>query len=311
MFNPVLLAALVAFLPFNAMAGGPLRLALKAFHTADSMFLKIQDVAGEGTSAEILDRYGKVVLPGGGADGSLGTSDVLMALEKAGADLSGVEIVTPAERRTRPSPEIESVYLIRQEMTRMAAEKFKVPPGDITVELTAVPERLPPSNKVARLTVETVDEGWVATFYQEDGRVITSVPLKGTVSVQSLVVVARHSLMPGEFVTQEDFREEKRPVETLPGAYRKLTEIGKGRWQMTQGLEEGAALKKEDIQQAISFQKGGVVSLVMTSPQFQVRTVGRVKDILEDGAAVLVENLDSKKEVMGRPLSANEVEVVY
>ncbi len=311
MFNPVLLAALVAFLPFNAMAEGPLRLALKAYHTSDSSHLKFQDVAAEGTSNEILERYGKVVLSNAGSDGSLGASDVLMALEKAGADLSGIDIVTPAGRRTRPSPEIESVYLIRKEMARMASEKYKVLPEDITVELTAVPERLPPSRQVARLTVEEVSEGWVATFYQADGRVISSVPLKGNVSVQSLVVVARHSLMPGEFVTQENFREEKRPVDTLPGSFRKLTEIGKGRWQMTQGLEEGAPLKKEDIQQAVSLQKGGVVSLVMTNPQFQVRTVGRVKDILDGGAAVLVENLESKKEVMGRPLSANEVEVVY
>jgi hypothetical protein len=36
-----------------------------------------------------------------------------------------------------------------------------------------------------------------------------------------------------------------------------------------------------------------------------------VKEVLENGSSVMVENLDSKKEILGRPLSSSEVEVIY
>ena len=55
----------------------------------------------------------------------------------------------------------------------------------------------------------------------------------------------------------------------------------------------------------------GVRSNQLIGYGFKIRALGRVKDILDGGANVLVENVDSKKELVGTPISETEVRITY
>ena len=57
--------------------------------------------------------------------------------------------------------------------------------------------------------------------------------------------------------------------------------------------------------------KGDVVTLVLSNASFQIRTIGRVKEVQDNGNRVLVENSDSKKEIWGKAINDSEVQVAF
>ncbi|QQR81097.1 MAG: flagella basal body P-ring formation protein FlgA [Deltaproteobacteria bacterium] len=69
---------------------------------------------------------------------------------------------------------------------------------------------------------------------------------------------------------------------------------------------------KSDLAPVIlSPKKGDTVTLLVSSQDFKIRALGRVKEVQDNGNHILVENLDSKKELWGRALNASEVEIVF
>lgn len=83
---------------------------------------------------------------------------------------------------------------------------------------------------------------------------------------------------------------------------------------------EEPQVKKETLKQEVILadtepkplmKKGDVVALILTNPSFQIRAVGKVKEVQEQGHRVLVENMDSKKEVWGHAISESEVQIAF
>jgi flagella basal body P-ring formation protein FlgA len=103
-----------------------------------------------------------------------------------------------------------------------------------------------------------------------------------------------------------------------PGAYfHRLADLGgRGsaasavRWDTVNPLEVDVPVRREDLKSPVSLQKGSLVTLIARNHRLQVRALGRVREALE-GGSVSVENLDSKKVVVGRPLNSSEVEIVF
>lgn len=61
----------------------------------------------------------------------------------------------------------------------------------------------------------------------------------------------------------------------------------------------------------VSIRKGDIVTIAARNKRLQIRALGRVREVLENGALVSVENLDSKKTVLGKPIGPGEVEIVF
>jgi flagella basal body P-ring formation protein FlgA len=83
------------------------------------------------------------------------------------------------------------------------------------------------------------------------------------------------------------------------------------KWSLSRDVKAGEVLRSSYFSQSYTMNKGAVVTLVSGQGSFRVRTLGKVKEVLDEGASVVVENIDSKKEVVGRAVGNDEVEVIY
>jgi len=172
---------------------------------------------------------------------------------------------------------------------------------------------LHPSDIILALSQEGLDLALleVVTLYDikiQQGRVFQD-PQKNDLKT---VVVSSRELMAGEVVSAADFEEKKLSVqEDASGVMTNLRSLGEGRWQLQKSLALGEILHRDMVTYASNLQKGSVVTLITRGSGLEIRALGRVKDVMDQGTSILVENIDSKKELVGKALVSGEVEIIY
>ncbi|MBF0492335.1 MAG: flagella basal body P-ring formation protein FlgA [Deltaproteobacteria bacterium] len=261
------------------------------------------------TSPALLEKYGNLVLPPVSTSG-LQAAQVMVFLGKVGAPLNKIQLISPPGQKVSLSPKSVVLQKIREAVIQKAAEMHQVEPKSILLEISEVPEDLPAPDGFSRLQVELTSPYVKANFLGQNGEILKSSQFTAKVLIRSSVLLAKKALMPSQSIGPEDFEEKQQDLESIQGLVRGLSELKDAHWNLSQGLEVGSLLRREYLQKATSLQKGALVSLVKRSPQFQIQTLARVKEVLGNGEMVLVENLDTKKEITAKTLSSTEVEVV-
>ncbi len=287
------------------------KLALLPTTLADFGHLTLSDVADKAlTSSELLKQYGRTRLERAGSDG-VQVSEILMALGRAGVPPSRIHLLSDSTRKVMPSPQTAVVTVVREAIIRKVAELNQFDPASISLEFTQIPGDLPKRENFSKVSVQPLIPLFHIEFLNERDQSVASATFEGKLSLRATVLAAKAPLMTGEYVTAENFSEEVRELSEVGGLVRSASELREGRWQLKQGLESGSILKRQDLQKLSQLQVGSMVTVIKKDPRFQVQTLGRIKEVMDNGASVLVENLDSKKEIVGKPISANEVEVNY
>ncbi len=133
------------------------------------------------------------------------------------------------------------------------------------------------------------------------------IKVKKTVSI----LVAKRDLAAGDVVLPEDFEEAHLETESVEDFISSLSTLAGKRITLTRDLRLGGALRNGDFESVANPKKGDMVTISVLSKEFQIQTSGRVKEIQENGNRVLVENLDSKKEVWGKAVNEREVQIVF
>lgn len=302
-----------------AFAGEGWNLALLSEVSGSPDRLVLKDIVDSArTSPELINQYGEISMPQTGGDGSIQPSHVLLAFSRAGADLSKIRLLTYSEVRMKRADQNETLNLVRNAILENVKGLYQGDSSQIQVELTRIPANLPDRKLFTSIEAQIQEEGatvpeksFLIKFIGADKATVATAEFKGKLSLKTSVVAARRPIMKGEFVSKEDFEEVNRELTGQEKVVRSLSELGEGRWQVATAIEKGAPLSKESLSFASSIQKGAVVTLLTGDDRFQVRTVGRVLEVMDNGANVLVENVDSKKTLLGKPLNGSEVRVGY
>lgn len=287
--------------------------------TGDPSSLTISDVLDpQKTDPKILSTYGEISLPAAGGDGSIQPSHVLLTLARAGADLSNIRLVTSADTVVKPSYRADVINLIKEKSFSAISKIKKEDSKNLSIVFTNIPNDLPERDAFDDLDVEISRsensndiQNFFVRFKTRDGRTMATASLQGRLSIKRQVVVAKRTILPGEIVTQSDFKEQESQLGDPDGFVLSLKELGQSRWRVGEEISEGSIVKRNALNFSAKMEKGSIVTLLVGDKRFQIRSVGRVKEVLDDGLSVLVENMDSKKELIGKPISANEVRVIY
>ncbi len=82
-------------------------------------------------------------------------------------------------------------------------------------------------------------------------------------------------------------------------------------WESIHDIAAHSPLQRDQLRTFIHLERGDVVTLLVKDARFQIRTMGMVQEVIDHGRSVLVENMDSKRTVVGKPISKHEVQIVF
>ncbi len=269
----------------------------------------------EKTSFELIEKYGNLILPLARDTTQIIPSDILMVLSRAGADLRKITLISPSEVVVETDFMSETLSMIKDKA--LDELKLKSNLNETTVLFTQVPDDLPPKHTFKNMKVEIRDGSTpdtktiLANFLNEKGEVRSTSVIEAKLEALKTVLTANKNLYAGMSVTANDFAIEKKSLNEAEGTVASLAELGEGKWTLKDAIAIGDPLTRSAINMSATMQKGAVVTLLSGDKRFQVRALGRIKEVMDNGASVLAENIDSKKEVVGRPLNGNEVQIVY
>ncbi|MBI4239268.1 MAG: flagellar basal body P-ring formation protein FlgA [Deltaproteobacteria bacterium] len=272
------------------------------------------------TSPELLERFGLITLGLAVGQAEINPVHVLALLTRAGVDAGQLIIQGRGVTIGNGSRPDEMQTRLAGAVQQKLAELKSCDPADFHVTLPTLPSTLPQATSFTKLQVEIEPQHVEletiparVKFLNEQGELVSQVDLEAKVAAQQTVVIAARALVPGVVVTKDDFLIERRVVAAAPGelVVRDLAAITEGSWQVARALAPGEVVTQAVLRPNVTLQKGTLVTITARDTHFQVHAQGRVKALLENGNAVLVENTDSKKEIVARPISNSEVEIVF
>ncbi len=272
--------------------------------------IRLKDVVDlQKTSPNLVEKYGSLPIPSSSAE--LKPSEVLLALSKAGVSISQIQLVSSGQKGIPLDARSVVLHQVQDEIARAVSQENGVLSTEIELEWIDTPVSCPAPSQFQRLTLEGRAPSYQVAFINGEGQTIQRLPFQAKISIHTTVVIPKNRINAGNPVSRQDFIEEKRQLLEARDLVHSLSELKEGSFQLTQNLESGEPIKKTMFQNITAPQKGAVVNLIKKDPRFQIQTLGRIKEVLNDGTLVIVENLDSKKEVTARVLNSSEVEIVY
>lgn len=285
----------------------------------DPETLVLEDVLDKNlTSSEIINQYGKISVSFDASSGTLNPSHVMMALNRAGARIENIQMLNPADIKIVPSNKSQVIFFIKKHLLEKIASKESKDVSDIKVQFSEPGDDLPLRSSFSSVKFEDSfldsikNSQQLQVFYlDQEGRTLRTGNFKVDLFLSRKVIVSKKALMPGSWVTSDDFEELELKLSRKDHYVQSLDEIKNIRFQLNQGLEKGAPLYKDNLNQKITFNKGDVVTLIVGDGAFKITALGRILEIHDNGNSVVVENIDSKKELIGTPVSKNEVKIAF
>lgn len=172
-----------------------------------------------------------------------------------------------------------------------------VPPGSVTWEWRT-PDRISSGNAPVSLTL------------MAEGKNIQEVRFNARLEIHSEVVVSKNYLPRLHVLETRDVQLAKKNVALLPpDVVTDLSEVlGK---RMTLSLNQQEVLRKSMLEVPPLVKKGDRVTLLAEKEFFRITAVGEVKEDGREGEQVRVMNVSSRKEVHGRVLDSQTVQIDF
>jgi len=146
--------------------------------------------------------------------------------------------------------------------------------------------------------------------FRVDGEEWKKIRFSARVDIYADVLVARHYLKRHQQIQADDIQVENRNIALLsPDVLTQEKEaLGK---RTTLTVNPSEVLRETMVEIPPVVKKGDRVILLVENDHFRITTMGEVKESGRKGERVKLVNLSSKKEVVGRVIDANTVQVDY
>jgi len=142
------------------------------------------------------------------------------------------------------------------------------------------------------------------------GQEIRKIRFSARVDIYADIIVPRHFLKKHHEIQAEDIQIVNKNIAALPQdvVTQEKEVLGK---RTTLSINPQEALRLSMLELPPLVNKGDRVILLIENEQFKITSVGEVKEVGRKGDRIKLVNLSSKKEVYGRVLDANTVQVDF
>lgn len=270
------------------------------------------------SSPALLAQFGAVSLASLSGVRQLSAAQLLPLLERAGANVRQIEL-RGGERLDIDSAAPNRLQQLAEDAVRRQVMQIRsLQADDVRVRLDGLPRELATAPNVADIDATfdaaalTVDPLPIRLrLVGRAGDIIREIPATARVQWRMPAVVVNQAVRAGERVTRAGVHVEKSFVDAAATPLCAIAELGDRPWTAWADVAAGEVLFAGMLQPVVQMQRGAMVTLVSRENRLSVRALGRVKTVADDGGSVVVENIDSKRELVGRPLSTSEVEVIF
>ncbi len=150
----------------------------------------------------------------------------------------------------------------------------------------------------------------VAVVIRKDGRVIRNVPLRLEVEALADVVVATRQIDHGSVISLSDLSVQKRDLGSAAGRPVRTPADAAGRRARTT-FKPGQALRSDQLEKIPLIKSGQAVTIVAENEAIRVTVSGRARGAGAEGDTIMVQNLNSQKEMPARVINATTVQVTF
>jgi len=142
------------------------------------------------------------------------------------------------------------------------------------------------------------------------GQEIRKIRFSARIDIYADVIVPRHFLKKHHEIQADDIQIANKNIAALPQdvVTQEKEVLGK---RTTLSINNQEALRLSMLELPPLVNKGDRVILLVENDQFKITSVGEVKEVGRKGDRIKLVNLSSKKEVYGRVLDANTVQVDF
>ncbi len=157
-------------------------------------------------------------------------------------------------------------------------------------------------------------EGWGRTnlgfIVRVDDSVVRNISVPVEVEALADMVVTLRPLVRGEVISEGDVTLQKRDLAGISGkvAFDPSTVVGK---VVRINIRGNSPVRSDFLEKVPIIKYGQMVTLVAEDGSLRVTAAGRAKGSAAEGDLIMVQNLNSKKDVQGRVLDSGTVEVDF
>jgi flagellar basal body P-ring formation protein FlgA len=157
-------------------------------------------------------------------------------------------------------------------------------------------------------------EGWgnasLAVVARQGERVVRNITVRVEVEALAEMVVALRQLDHGTVITGADIAIQKRDVASVSGKFTRMAEdIAGKRARMT--LKANSAVRLDQVEKVPLIKSGQMVTIVAENEVLKISVAGKARSAGAEGDIIMVQNLNSLKEIAARVVNASTVQVSF
>ncbi|MCX8117522.1 MAG: flagellar basal body P-ring formation chaperone FlgA [Desulfobacterota bacterium] len=177
-------------------------------------------------------------------------------------------------------------------------EKVVLPPGPLLAELT-LPEQARRGGTIS-----------TSILFRAQGKEAGKIRVSGRVEVYTDVLAAGQYMGKHQEIQEKDLQWVSRSLNLLPPDYlvEKSDVVGK---RVTISINRGEVLRAGIVEEPPLLRRGDRVILLFESPKLRITALGEAKEEGRRGDRIRLINLTSRKEVTGRVMNEQMVEVDF
>jgi len=157
-------------------------------------------------------------------------------------------------------------------------------------------------------------EGWgnisLAVLVRKGDRVVRNIPVRVEVEALADMVVTLRQLDSGTTITEADVAVQKRDIAAVRGRFAcKVNDIVGKRTKTT--VKANTALRTDQVEKVPLIKSGQMVTIVAENESMKITVTGRARSSGAEGDIIMVQNLNSLKEIPARVVDANTVQISF
>lgn len=157
-------------------------------------------------------------------------------------------------------------------------------------------------------------EGWgiasLAVVARQKERVVSNIPVQVDVEALADMVVALRQLDHGTVIHVADVSVQRRDVAAVAGRYAGKTDDIVGKRTRTT-IKPNAVVRTDQVEKVPVVKSGQLVTIVAENDVIKVSVAGKARSAGAEGDIIMVQNLNSLKEIPARVINATTVQVSF
>lgn len=157
-------------------------------------------------------------------------------------------------------------------------------------------------------------EGWggvnLTVYVRQNDRLVANVSLRVEVEALADMVVLLRQLDAGSLIVAGDVAVQRRDVATVSGRFLRSPDDAVGK-KARVTLKANQPLKPEQVEKVPLVKSGQLVTIVAENDVLKVSVAGKARGNGALGDIIMVQNLNSMKEIPARVISASTVQVAF